>query len=169
MLQVQPQTKLGFIDVLCYYSPHFTSTILLDQDVLRSTKFAKKYCGQAMIKYFELDDEKINKDLVAKDCINVTLLYYQMDYGHCTLICIHHNQKRRNIEIPDIVRGGLCFTLPLILSDLLKEYPQATLLNSSILTYKNNLKFRKECDELAMQSMYEHQEKQHKDLMKVLT
>ena len=43
------------------------------------------------------------------------------------------------------------------------------LLNSSILAYNNDSKFKKECDELAMQSLYEHQQKQHKDLMEVLT
>ena len=72
-LQVQAQTKQGFIDVLCYYSPHFTSTLLSDRDVLRSSQFAKEYSGQAMIKYFELDDEKIIKDLAAKGYIHVTL------------------------------------------------------------------------------------------------
>ena len=118
--------------------------------MLCSTKFAKEYCGQAMIKYFELDNEKINKDLAAQGCIDVTLPDYQMGYGHCTLTCIHHNQKRRNIDILGIVCGGLCFTMPLILPDLPKEDPQATLLNSSILAYKNDPKFRKEYDELAM-------------------
>ena len=82
---------------------------------------------------------------------------------------VHRNQKKRNIEIPGIVHGGLCFTLPLILPDLPKEDPQSTLLNSSILAYKNDPNFRKACDELAMQSLCEHQQKQHKELMEVLT
>ena len=64
-LRVQARTKQGFIDVLCYYPPHFTSTLLSDRDVLRSSHFVKEYSGQAMIKYFELDDEKINKALAA--------------------------------------------------------------------------------------------------------
>ena len=42
-LQVQAGTKQGFIDVLCFYSPHFTSTLLSNRDVLCSTKFAKEY------------------------------------------------------------------------------------------------------------------------------
>lgn len=41
-LQVQANTKQGYIDVLCFYSPYFTSTLLSDQDVLHSTKFAKE-------------------------------------------------------------------------------------------------------------------------------
>ena len=125
--------------------------------MLRSTKFAKEYCSQAMIKYFDLNDEKINKDLAAKDCIDVSHPGYQMDYGNCTLTCIHHNQKRMNIDILGIVCGGLCFTLPLILPDLPKDDPQATLLNSSLLAYKHDPKFKKECDELTMKSLYGHQ------------
>ena len=92
-----------------------------------------------------------------------------MDYGRCTLTYIHHNQKRMNIDIPGIACGGLCFTLPLILPDLSKEDHQTRLLNSSNLAYKNDPKFRKESDELAIKSLYEHQQKQHKDLMEVLT
>ena len=55
-LRVKAITKDGYIDVKCYYLPHFTSTLLSDQDVLCSTKFAKEYQGQAMVKYFDLND-----------------------------------------------------------------------------------------------------------------
>lgn len=65
-LRVQANTKQEYIDVLCFYSPHFTSTLLSDQDVLRSTKFAKEYRGQAMVKYFDLNDKKVNNDLSSK-------------------------------------------------------------------------------------------------------
>ena len=74
-----------------------------------------------------------------------------------------------NIMIPGIVRGGLCFTLPLILPDLPKDHPKASLLNSSQLAYNYDPKFGKECDELAMKSLYEHQQQQHQDLVNVLT
>ena len=33
-LQVQANTKQGYIDVLCFYSSHFTFTLLSDRDVL---------------------------------------------------------------------------------------------------------------------------------------
>ena len=41
------------IDVLCYYSPEFTSTLLSDNDVLLSNKNASNYVGQSMLEFFE--------------------------------------------------------------------------------------------------------------------
>lgn len=79
-----------------------------------------------------------------------------MNYGNYTLTCIHHNHKRMNIKIPGIVRGSLCFTLPLILPDLPKNHPEASLLNCSQLAYDQDPKFSHECDALAMKSLYEH-------------
>lgn len=47
------------IDVLCYYSPEFTSTLLLGNDVLLSNKNASDYFGQSMLKFFE--QKKLDK------------------------------------------------------------------------------------------------------------
>ena len=77
-LRGQANTKQGYIDVLCFYSPHFTSTILSDWDVLRSTKFSKEYWDQAMINYFDLDDKKANNDLASKGCDDISHPDYQM-------------------------------------------------------------------------------------------
>ena len=132
-LRVQAgNVKKGFIDVLCYYSPHFTSTLLSERDVLRSSTYAKEFSGQVMTKYFELNDDKVNQDLLSKGSIDLNHQSdYQMDYGSCTLTCVHRKLPCKNIEIPGIIRGGLCFTLPLILPDLPKDHPEACILNSS--------------------------------------
>ena len=47
-----------------------------------------------MVKYFNLNDDKINNDLVSKGCVDISHPGYQMDYGSCTLTCIHHNHNR---------------------------------------------------------------------------
>ena len=47
------------IELLCYYSPKFTSTLLSDNDVLKSSKYAKEYSGQSMLKFF--DDTEISE------------------------------------------------------------------------------------------------------------
>ena len=52
-LQVPTITKGMMIDILCYYSPEFTSTLLSDNDVLLSNKNASDYVGQSMMKFFE--------------------------------------------------------------------------------------------------------------------
>ena len=63
--------KKGYIDVLCYYSPHFTSTLLSERGVLRSSTYAKEFSGQMMTIYFELNDEKVNQDLLSKGSIDL--------------------------------------------------------------------------------------------------
>ena len=55
-LRVKAITKDGYIDVKCYYLPHFTSTLLSDRDVLHSSPFAKDFSGQILTKYFELNN-----------------------------------------------------------------------------------------------------------------
>ena len=59
--------------------------------------------------------------------------------------------------------------MPLILPDLPKEHPEACILNSSQLAYENDPKFQQECDEMSMKLLYDHQQKQHEDLIKALT
>ena len=58
-LQVSTITKGITIDVLCYYSPEFTSTLLLDNDVLLANKYSGEYIGQSMLKFF--DAKEIDK------------------------------------------------------------------------------------------------------------
>ena len=51
-LRIQANTKSGYLDVLCFYSPHFTSTLLADRDILHSWPYCKQFSGQVMSKYF---------------------------------------------------------------------------------------------------------------------
>ena len=100
----------GYIDVQCYYSPHFTSTLLSDCDVLHSSPFDKDFSGQILTKYFELNNEVIHNNLKQKGRVNLNNnQQYHMDYGTCT--CIDKKVERFNIEIPSIICGGLCYTL----------------------------------------------------------
>ena len=110
-LQVQAgNVRNGYIDVLCYYSPHFTSTLLSERDVLQSSTYAKEFSGQVMTKYFELNDEKVNKNLLSKGSIDLNCQSdYQMDYGNCTLTCVHWKIKQKNIEIPGIILRWFVF------------------------------------------------------------
>ena len=47
-----------FIEILCYFSPKFTSTLLSDNDVLKILKHASEYSGQSMLEFF--DETEIN-------------------------------------------------------------------------------------------------------------
>ena len=58
-LQVPTSTKGVTIDVLCYYSPELTSTLLSGNDVILSNKNPGNFTGQSMLKFFdpkELDE-----------------------------------------------------------------------------------------------------------------
>ena len=59
LLQALTINKGVTIDVLCYYSPEFTSTLLSDNDVILSNKNSGDFTGQSMLKFFnpkELDE-----------------------------------------------------------------------------------------------------------------
>ena len=99
--------------ILCFYSPHFTSILLSEQDVLHFSKYATEFSEQVMTKYFELNNDKVNHELLSKK-VNQELfskgsvdlkshLKYQIDYGSCTLICVHNKSKQKNIELPGTV------------------------------------------------------------------
>ena len=67
-------------------------------------------------KYFELNDKKLNKEIKQQGKLNIQHQNkYHMNYGNCTLTYIPNKCTQHNIEIPGIIHGGLCFTLPIIL------------------------------------------------------
>ena len=131
--------KDGYIDVQCYYSPCFPSTLLLDHDVLRSSPFAIDLSGKILNKYFELNNEDINNDLQKKGraFLNNQQCYH-MDYGTCTLTCIHKKLSWFNVEIPGIIFGGLCYVLPIEIPDLPVDRPRENLLSCSHLMYETD-------------------------------
>ena len=97
-----------------------------------------------MTKYFELNDKNVNKDLQEKRRVNLQHQnQYHLDYGTFTLILIHKKRKVQNIEIPGVICGGLCFTLPIILPDLPPDHPKVNLINSSKMAYKVEQEIRK--------------------------
>ena len=72
-LEVPTITPGVTIDVLCYYSPDFTSTLLSDNDVLKAHKHAKEFSGQSMLKFFdEMEIAKMPPDM--RDKINNQVL-----------------------------------------------------------------------------------------------
>lgn len=103
-LQVQANIKDRYLDVLCYFSPHFTSILLSDRDVLLVNPCTKEYSGQMMSKYFDLNSKQVNDGLRKRVCMNLQDVDgYHLDYGNYNLTCDHVSKKRHNIEIPDII------------------------------------------------------------------
>ena len=134
-------------------------SILSDHDILRSSPFAKDFSGQILTKYFELNNELIHNDPKHKGRINLN--------STCTLNCIQKKVKRSNVEIPGVIHGGLCYTLPIKVPDLPIDHPRENLFNCSQFIYQSDKKFRKKCDELLLQTLYAIQQ-QHLTLMDMI-
>ena len=113
-LQVPTITKGVTIDVLCYYSPEFTSTLLSDNDVILSNKNSGDYTDQLMLKFFnhkELDEmeelpiPKLQQQTaeIQKQELDKTTKRYTLNYGNCMLCCTHKNKHSCNIYILGII------------------------------------------------------------------
>ena len=122
-----------------------------------------------MTKYFDLNNEVIDNDLKHKGRVNLnTTQQYHMDYGTCTLTCIHKKVKWFNIEITAIICGELCYTLPIEVLDLPIDNPRENLFNCSHLIYESYKQFQNNCNELSLQNLYEIQQQLHLTLLDML-
>lgn len=92
-LQVPTMQEGKFIEVLCYYSPKFTSTLLSDIDILKSSKHAKEYSNQLMLKFFEeVEIDEMTEEMQKRIQEQVSTPFasqYDHNYGNCILQCIH--------------------------------------------------------------------------------
>ena len=69
--RVQANTKQGYLDILYFYSLHFTSTLLSDRYIyiyiyiyiLRSSSQSKEFFRQVMTNYFDLNNKRLYQDL----------------------------------------------------------------------------------------------------------
>jgi hypothetical protein len=100
--RVPAMTTKGYVNVLCYYSPHFTSTLLSDRSVVMATRNYRLYSGQFMDKLFAPDEENLQQDLLSGQ-VNLGNNRYNLDYGTCMLTCLHCFQRNGNLSIPGII------------------------------------------------------------------
>jgi hypothetical protein len=112
-LRVLALTTEGYVDVLCYFSPHFTLTLLSDRSVVMATGNHWCYSGQFINNLFASDEETLQQDFLSGQ-VNLDTKRYNLDYGTCMLTFLHRFRQTGNMSIPGIIRFGLCFTEPLI-------------------------------------------------------
>ena len=53
------------MDIKCYYSPNFTSTLLSEEDVLHATEHPEEYQGTEFWKFLAPNKEKLEKDMIS--------------------------------------------------------------------------------------------------------
>ena len=172
-LQVPTIVDGETIDIKCFYSPDFTSTLLSDNDVLLSNKYHKAYKGQSMVKFFEPDEIKeLSSSQQAKQKRQLSdsvTSCYDHNYGNCILACTHKSKSNRNIYIPGIIRSGLCYTMPLVIPPGPRSnHPEASSLNSLEYAVKHDPTFKLKCDLKSYEAIYDYQQSQHLKLMQIL-
>ena len=142
LLRIPANSKAGYIDVRCYYSPHFSSTLLSESDLILSTGAAGNYSGQSTTKYFDWDNDTIEKQL--SNGIISFQKHYNLDSGNCIVTCHHKNNKRKDLIIYGTIISGQCYTHPIILpNDGPTPIPPSKSIDDRM---------------TALQAVYEHQE-----------
>ena len=103
-LQVPTITKGVTIDVLCYYSPEFTSTLLSNNDVLLTNKYSGECIGHSMLKFFDTKELDEMEELsipqlqqwavkIKKQELDEVTKEYTHNYGNYMLCCTCKNKN----------------------------------------------------------------------------
>ena len=97
--------------------------------------------------------------------INLDKVDYNHDYRTCMLTCVHQNKHSRSISVPGIIRSGLCFTQPLIVPDLNKDDPKATVLNSVKKALAEDSEFVERVKVQSFKLIYKYRQEKYTELM----
>ena len=100
-MRVRALVKQGFLDVKCYYLPHFSTTLLSQVSVIEATGHPKQYIPQRMQLFFAPNENVLDCDLKSNS-INFDNVDYNHDYGTCMLTCVHQKQHSQSLSIPGI-------------------------------------------------------------------
>ena len=84
-------TRQGYLDVKCYYSPHFNTTLLYQVSIIEATSHPMQYISQRMQLFFAPNEEILDRDMMSNS-INLDNVNYNHDYGTCMLACVHQNK-----------------------------------------------------------------------------
>ena len=166
-MRVRALVQGGFIDVKCYYSPHFSTTLLSQVSVIEATGHPKHYVSQDMRMFFAPNETVLNQGLQS-NTIDLDGVDYNHDYGTCMLTCVHRHKHNRSISVPGVIRSGLCFTQPLIVPSLDKNDPKATVYNSLEKAKSDDPKFAKKVAAQSLKLIYDYMQEKHIELMSCL-
>jgi hypothetical protein len=149
-----------------YHSPQFTSTLLSDLSVCLAAGSKYMY-SQNMMKFFAPNEELLQADL-ASGKVDLDNTQYNFDYGNCLLTCMHRFCSSQNLNVPGVIRSGLCFTQPLVIPDLPTSHAKATIYNSKEMALRDDPVFKSKCKSKHLELIYNHQQKQYVKLMSIL-
>ena len=84
------------------------------------------------------------------------------------LTCVHQKRHSQSISVPGIIRSGLCFTQPLMVPDLDKDNPKATVLNSLEKALAEDSEFVERVKVQSLKLIYEYMQEKRIELMSCL-
>ena len=166
-MRVRALVKQGYLDVKCYYSPHFSTTLLSQVSVIEATGHPKQYISQGMQLFFAPNEDVLDRDLKSNS-IKLDSVDYNHDYGTCMLTCVHRKRHSQSLSVPGVIRSGLCFTQPLIVPSLDKDDPKATVLNSLEKALAEDSQFVEQVKVQSLKLIYEYMQEKHIELMSCL-
>ena len=166
-MRVRTLARQVYLDVKCYYSPHFSTTLLLQVSVIEATGHPKQYISQGMELFFAPNEEVLDRDLLS-NAINIKSVEYNHDNGTCMLTYIHCHKHSRSISVLGIIRSGLCFTQPLIAPSLDEDDPKATVLNPLEKALAEDVEFVKSVKIQSLKLIYGYIQDKHIELMSCL-
>jgi len=140
-LHVPASTSSGHMPVRCVYSPHLTSTLLCEDDILRS-----------------------QNNLRLRDFTTTIVKYYEA--GTFSLKCQHLKQKNKQFCTHGIITiGNKCYAQPLILPDLPATHPDANECDSFDSALIHDRQFARDCCNSTIQNVKLFQQRSHEYLV----
>ena len=127
-VRIPAHNKQGFIDIDCYYSSGFSSTILSDRDVLHSSTNPIEYKRHSIETFYNILEDKLYANLPTKpneyERQSIEMFYdtqedklYKnpadgstaIDQRNCVPMCEHRPWKSDNDIVTYIIRSVQCF------------------------------------------------------------
>ena len=166
-MRIKALVRGNSIDVKCYYSPHFSTTLLLQVSAIKATGHPKHYVSQDMRMFFAPNEVVLDRDLMS-NAVNLDAVDYNYDYGTFMLTCVHRHKHNCSISIPGVIRSSICFTQTLIIPSLDKNNPKATVYNSIGKAKSENPEFVERVTAQSLKLVYDSMQEKHIELISCL-
>ena len=143
-IHVPADSHLGFIRIRCVYSPHLSSTLISEDDIIRSNPYLK-------LKEY------------------TTAIYKYHDAGSVSIICTNHKKPSLTVAIHGILSHGKSYTQPLHMPNLPAHRPRATIYNSFDKALQEDKTFAKHCQSATIDQIQLYQDRAQTHVREALT
>ena len=123
-LHVPAVNRQDFVAVWCFYSPHITSSLISENDIMKTAiDYINNFFSQVLSKFFPSGHET----------------------GKCSFVYTRKMLHQQDIIVHGVVILDQCYAHPLLLPDLSIDHPMANIHNFSAFTIATDPVFQREC------------------------